>query len=147
MSSPSSQGLTRRQSLGVLATSVALPACLHQAQYTAQMSQRGQVFVPQEQLAVLKGPADVLMVHADGALGPLAVRLEGSGRYRALLVLCTHRGCELSALPQSYDCPCHGSRFDLLGEVLQGPAEKPLARLPVAVAPEGLTIALAERAP
>ena len=40
---------------------------------------------------------------------------------------CTHLGCELVYNPDEdvYECPCHGSRFDCHGEVLDGPAIRP----------------------
>jgi Rieske Fe-S protein len=120
--------------LATLALLPTLPACLHQVHFDAGPVGSGRIAVPQEQLAALKGPTDVLFVRAEGAPGTIAVRRHGSG-YLALLALCTHRSCEVSALPQSYDCPCHGSRFDLTGEVLEGPAERPMARL--LVIPDG----------
>jgi nitrite reductase/ring-hydroxylating ferredoxin subunit len=49
-----------------------------------------------------------------------------SGFY-AISGLCTHLGCTVAIKDGSYfECPCHGSKFDLLGAVLSGPAELPL---------------------
>jgi glycine/D-amino acid oxidase-like deaminating enzyme/nitrite reductase/ring-hydroxylating ferredoxin subunit len=56
-----------------------------------------------------------------------AFRDEG-GHIHALSATCTHLGCQLAfnTADRSWDCPCHGSRFDIEGRVLQGPAVKNL---------------------
>lgn len=51
----------------------------------------------------------------------------------ALWQKCTHLGC---AVPwdedsQQFHCPCHGSLFDEYGEVLSGPAPRPLDYFPI----------------
>lgn len=53
------------------------------------------------------------------------------GRLHIVDTTCTHMGCELewNTGERSWDCPCHGSRFSYDGDVLEGPAEKPLRKI------------------
>jgi glycine/D-amino acid oxidase-like deaminating enzyme/nitrite reductase/ring-hydroxylating ferredoxin subunit len=57
--------------------------------------------------------------------------------------VCTHMGCIVrwNNAEQSWDCPCHGSRFDTSGEVLEGPALKALASLSELTDRKGRTFA------
>lgn len=45
-------------------------------------------------------------------------------------ITCTHLGCELhfNSAEKTWDCPCHGSRFNYDGSILNGPALRPLNR-------------------
>lgn len=90
---------------------------------------------------------DVLIVNtvgrslADLAPGEGAIVEEGgrkfagyrdiSGALIALSRKCTHLGCTIqwNSTHSTWDCPCHGSRFDPQGRVVQGPAQRPLETL------------------
>lgn len=60
----------------------------------------------------------------------LAVYRDGSGALHAVSSVCTHLGCLVKWNPTatSWDCPCHGSRFDVDGGVLDGPATRALPK-------------------
>lgn len=61
----------------------------------------------------------------------VGVYKDNEGSLHAVNTTCTHLGCEVNwnEAETSWDCPCHGSRFRYTGEVLQGPAVKPLEKI------------------
>ena len=52
------------------------------------------------------------------------------GTLHRLSPVCTHMKCDVAwnAAERTWDCPCHGSRFDVDGAVLNGPAVEALPR-------------------
>ncbi len=58
----------------------------------------------------------------------LGVYRSESGELFAVSARCPHLGCQLEWNPEekSWDCPCHGSRFDFRGQLLNGPAQTDL---------------------
>jgi glycine/D-amino acid oxidase-like deaminating enzyme/nitrite reductase/ring-hydroxylating ferredoxin subunit len=79
---------------------------------------------PLEQLPIGEGR----IVKSDGK--KLAVYRDQDGALHAVSAICTHQGCQVAFNPMecSWDCPCHGSRFDIDGGVLDGPAKRPLEK-------------------
>lgn len=63
----------------------------------------------------------------------LGVYRSAEGRLYAVDPRCPHLGCQLEWNPdeKSWDCPCHGSRFDFQGRLLSGPAQRDLAGGPL----------------
>lgn len=57
----------------------------------------------------------------------------------ALVRTCTHMGCipNFNTSENAFVCPCHGSKFDIQGNVLRGPAPEPLYRASLAVNKKG----------
>src|SRR3954468_17993808 len=60
--------------------------------------------------------------------GKVAAYRDEDGTMHAVSAVCTHLGCQVqwNSAERSWDCPCHGSRFDVTGRVIQGPAVKDL---------------------
>ena len=61
---------------------------------------------------------------------PAAAYRDPDGELHVRTPVCTHLGCRIAwnQAERSWDCPCHGSRFDVDGGVLQGPAVRPLGK-------------------
>jgi glycine/D-amino acid oxidase-like deaminating enzyme/nitrite reductase/ring-hydroxylating ferredoxin subunit len=73
-------------------------------------------------------PGDGKIVRVNGRR--LAVHRRDDGSLVARSAVCTHLGCVVrwNSAARTWDCPCHGSRFTTDGDVLAGPAERPLDR-------------------
>lgn len=75
-------------------------------------------------------PGDGAIVTVGGE--KLAGHRDDGGALHLVSARCTHLGCLVAwnAAERSWDCPCHGSRFDVDGHVLTGPATVDLPRRP-----------------
>lgn len=73
-------------------------------------------------------PGQAAVKHS--GLGQIAGYRDEAGILHAVSARCTHLGCTVTwnGAEKSWDCPCHGSRFDIEGKVLHGPAVKDLER-------------------
>lgn len=62
-------------------------------------------------------------------LTKVAVYRDEQGKLNECSAVCPHLGCIVgwNAAEKTWDCPCHGSRFDKLGKVINGPANTDLA--------------------
>lgn len=61
----------------------------------------------------------------------IALYRDAEGSLREFSAVCPHKGCivQWNSYEKSFDCPCHGSRFDIDGKVLNGPAIRELSRI------------------
>jgi len=59
-----------------------------------------------------------------------AVYRDEDGKLHERSARCTHLGCivAFNSAERTWDCPCHGSRFGVDGEVIEGPAVRPLPK-------------------
>jgi glycine/D-amino acid oxidase-like deaminating enzyme/nitrite reductase/ring-hydroxylating ferredoxin subunit len=73
------------------------------------------------------GPGEAAVLRDSGTW---AAYRDEDGQAHVVSAVCTHMGCLVSfnRAETTWECPCHGSRFSVDGEVLQGPAVDPLAR-------------------
>lgn len=72
-------------------------------------------------------------------LQKLAVYRAEDDHFEVHSAVCTHLGCivQWNSAEKTFDCPCHGSRFDPKGEVKTGPAKKPLKKARLKESPSG----------
>jgi Rieske Fe-S protein len=90
-------------------------------------------------------PAAALTKTADVPVGSgvivddIVVTQPTAGVFKGFSTVCPHKGCDVSKVENgTIDCPCHGSKFNLEGAVVNGPATSPLE--PKAVSVQGDSI-------
>jgi glycine/D-amino acid oxidase-like deaminating enzyme/nitrite reductase/ring-hydroxylating ferredoxin subunit len=93
-------------------------------QYAAWMTP-GEVGTPEE---IKPGMGAVVR----RGLSKIAAYRDDAGKLHERSAVCPHLGCMVSwnSTERSWDCPCHGSRFEPSGKVLNGPAIGPLEKVP-----------------
>jgi Rieske Fe-S protein len=71
-------------------------------------------------------PGEGAVVDVEGE--KVAAYLDDDGTTYMLSARCTHMGCVVgwNSRARTWDCPCHGSRYEVSGAVINGPAARPL---------------------
>ncbi|HEY4602457.1 MAG TPA: FAD-dependent oxidoreductase [Cerasibacillus sp.] len=74
-------------------------------------------------------PGEALITRVNG--NRTGVYMDENHKVHLVDTTCTHLRCEVewNSGDHTWDCPCHGSRFSYAGEVVTGPAKKPLKRI------------------
>ncbi|PZR25090.1 MAG: (2Fe-2S)-binding protein [Citrobacter freundii] len=76
-------------------------------------------------------PGEAKVVSYEGE--KIAVFKDDSGAIHAINPVCTHMKCEVkwNGAERSWDCPCHGARYNPEGKVLTGPADRDMQQVRV----------------
>lgn len=84
--------------------------------------------IPAEQILAKPAGTRALIAGLAGEPTYLTVKADGSLDSMGIVDNCTHLGCTFpwNANDGQFQCPCHGSRYDAQGNVLRGPANRPL---------------------
>lgn len=61
----------------------------------------------------------------------IAVFKDAAGNVTRLSAVCMHLGCivDFNGKEKTWDCPCHGSRYNTDGSIINGPTKKPLKKV------------------
>ena len=90
-------------------------------------------FFSGEQLEALAGiaPGEGKVVEYENQ--KIAIYKDEQGKLYAVKPICTHMKCEVgwNTAERSWDCPCHGGRYDINGKVLNTPADQGLEQLDI----------------
>lgn len=115
-----------------VASATALPSCAGVATFrTSAPLLDGRVEVPRAEFERLAMERRAIRVESPALPEPV-ILLAIDGAFRAIGSTCSHQQCAVRPGGGFLRCPCHGSTFDLAGDVVRGPAPGPLTRYDVA---------------
>lgn len=98
------------------------------------------IIIPKAEALALAAPNGLMMVSAKNLPVAIVVRRLADHSLTAVSTVCTHAGCEVRVLPDAFQCPCHGSEYDVTGEVMEGPAAKALQKFAITENQDMITI-------
>lgn len=83
---------------------------------------KGHFYMPFKTVLPEPGQAKVIRL----GLRRYGVYCDENGTFHKTAIKCSHLGCLLqwNSWEKTWDCPCHGSRFDVDGRLLENPAQK-----------------------
>lgn len=139
MSQPSRRGVL----LGTTAITLTAGCAAADTAATSATSAAGQASSAAEAATTLAKTTDIPVggakVFADAKV---VVTQATEGDFTAFSAVCTHKGCTVAAMTDGeLTCPCHNSKFDYTGAVLNGPATQPLAAQPITVDGDAISLA------
>lgn len=146
-----SKTIGRRELLVLGGAGLAVNGCvyfrggaLHEV-YASERSvvDNGVLRIPQSDLGLLAN-GEALEVHPPEPYKTILIAKDKAGEYVAVTAECGHWGCTVdwAAGLEQWTCPCHGSRFDKDGQIVEGPADEPLIRLPAVLVADVLQITI-----
>lgn len=109
--------------LSTIGTAAALQAC-KTVSYVANTAAEGKIIVKKSDF----GKNKFVLVKNEKLNAPVYLLKLDEQNYSAVLMLCTHKGCELNPAGDQLVCPCHGSEFSSTGKVVSPPADADLQR-------------------
>jgi Rieske Fe-S protein len=120
---------------GMAGMTVLLEACTT-GRYVNDFTQSGtKITVKKTAFTVVKKEKTIeqkfILLKPESLQFPIALYKLSATEYKAMLLQCTHQGCEVSPYETTIVCPCHGAEFNTKGEVKQGPAEINLKTFPL----------------
>ena len=126
--------------LGVLSASAFIEACSKQQAATSSDPQG-----PAANFTIdLNQSANQELKKSGGSVTSHGVVVANTGNgYSAVAEKCTHNGCSVQYISANtdFECPCHGGRYDLKGNVISGPPPSPLKNYKVTENNNILTVA------
>lgn len=118
-----------------------LQGCSSTAQYHAEITKEG-ARVP---LSAFNKSGVVVLARSTTLSAPVLVKRVANQEYVAVLMKCSHKGCELVQDGPQLSCPCHGSEFTQEGHVLSPPATQDLVRYPVRLEADSVVVQIASQ--
>ena len=117
---------TAMASAGTVCLGLVVTSCAPYA-YGTHIVEKDRIRIPKAEF----GKKRFLIIKPAGLRTSVLLSKLSENNFSALLMECTHKQCTVNPTGEKLICPCHGSEFDLEGNVVKSPAEKPLTSFKV----------------